>query len=206
MALKAPDMSQCSPKKKCCCGGNKGVVYDPLDPCPSGSRFDSAICDCIVLSTVYLVGFTVQLHDDEPCGGILTDPCDAGGPCPTTVVTNPGGEVKIGQTGLGFTIDSFVEFQNYGPGPNIWCSSNVGPAGLTYAQAFGVDYATIGVIGVPAADNLVGGYGNSLWAIATDENNDTWAIRVHWTSIGDGVASTYRTGGYTNITYAPQTS
>jgi len=49
MALKAPDMDKCTPKRKCLGGPNDGIAYDPRDPCPAGSIFNSSLCDCDLL-------------------------------------------------------------------------------------------------------------------------------------------------------------
>jgi len=53
MPLKAPDMEKCTEKCKCGFGENKGVVYDPLDPCEGQAEanpdlFDPLKCDCDV--------------------------------------------------------------------------------------------------------------------------------------------------------------
>ena len=67
MALKAPDMSQCSPKKKCCEGTNKGIVYDPSDPCDDpNDTFDAATCDC---ASCYLSGDRLQITVVETAVG-----------------------------------------------------------------------------------------------------------------------------------------
>lgn len=46
MVLKPPDMEDCAPKALCLGGVNDGTAYDPLDPCPDGTYFDSLACDC----------------------------------------------------------------------------------------------------------------------------------------------------------------
>lgn len=46
MALKAPDMESCNIKQRCLNGPNKGLAYDPGDPCTPGETFNSLTCDC----------------------------------------------------------------------------------------------------------------------------------------------------------------
>jgi hypothetical protein len=47
MALKTPNFSKCSIKKKCLVGPNSGVAYSPGDECDAPYVFDAATCDCL---------------------------------------------------------------------------------------------------------------------------------------------------------------
>lgn len=47
MTLKTPEMSNCNPKQRCLTGVNKGLAYDPSDPCPPDTEFDPVACECI---------------------------------------------------------------------------------------------------------------------------------------------------------------
>lgn len=46
MALRPPDMGDCSPKNRCRSGPNAGQAYDPRTPCYAGGVFDPLTCDC----------------------------------------------------------------------------------------------------------------------------------------------------------------
>lgn len=46
MALKTPDMTKCTLKKRCLGGVNDGLAYDPADACESGQEFNVEKCDC----------------------------------------------------------------------------------------------------------------------------------------------------------------
>ena len=48
---KLPDMSKCTPKKKCCGGYYEGTPYDPADPCETGFYLNND-CTCIKCDTV----------------------------------------------------------------------------------------------------------------------------------------------------------
>lgn len=53
MALKAPDMEDCTPKKRCLTGPNVGQAYTPGNECETTAVFDEELCDCIPLSSRY---------------------------------------------------------------------------------------------------------------------------------------------------------
>jgi hypothetical protein len=52
MAILSANMSTCNKKERCLNGVNKGLAYDPLDPCPSTliggfpQTFNPTTCDC----------------------------------------------------------------------------------------------------------------------------------------------------------------
>lgn len=48
MPLKNPDMDECSEKKRCWNGTNKGLIYKVGDECPSGRVFSEELCDCLI--------------------------------------------------------------------------------------------------------------------------------------------------------------
>lgn len=62
MALKEPDMTSCTLKKRCLTGVNKGLVYDPSDPCLAGVLFNELKCDCTA-SEARWSGFSYHNQD-----------------------------------------------------------------------------------------------------------------------------------------------
>ena len=81
MALKAPDMNDCTPKRRCLGGPNDGLAYAPGDECDAGFIFDPAKCDCepTVSNTcdLYLIEWQVQSFGYSICGGDPNFGCDS---------------------------------------------------------------------------------------------------------------------------------
>ena len=183
MALKAPDMSKCSPKKKCCGGPNQGTVYDPFDPCDSGFAFDPDTCDCNPLypgpSRYMTVTGTVQRHDTQPCGGIPSDPilrCTSFA-CPTSTL-GFSSLLSTSNWNRDFQITGFVELSAYSP-TNGWCPTNITPAGTTYADIWpDVELIRQGTGWYYASQRNVNPVSASLWAMAVDSAGKKWAMEV----------------------------
>jgi hypothetical protein len=191
-------MESCGKKCKCVGGACAGLAYDCSNPCDPGFRFDAATCECISeFATSFRVYFTEQQHDTQPCAGIVAEPCDENGACPTTQGSGSRVISPNGTSNLSFYINNFVEYQNYGS-TNSWCPANVRPPGQTWADVFGVDKVSYALTAGDASTIETVSYSNSLWAMCTDENGETWAILVD-TGWGGSVSSTYRAGGYSNI-------
>lgn len=47
MAILPADMTSCSSKQICLTGPNKGLAYDPAEPCAGNATFDPVACDCL---------------------------------------------------------------------------------------------------------------------------------------------------------------
>jgi len=168
-------------------------------PCDDAAQTRDDSCTCQDFAQSFTVYYTEQQHDTQPCAGIVADPCDEGGACPTNLVSGSKTVTIEGQT-TRFRIDTFQEYQAYGT-TNSRCPANVKPSGETWADVFGVDNVYDGSTSGDASASESFPSSNSLWAICTDENGETWAILVAevW---GGSVASTYRAGGYTSISVA----
>jgi hypothetical protein len=202
MTCPTADMESCEKKCKCVGGPCAGLAYDCNDPCGPGFEFDAATCECISeLAESFTVYFTEQRHSTQPCVGLDDDPCDGDGACPTDLVSQSD-SVTIYNSTRKFRIDFFQEYQNYAD-TNPGCPANVRPAGQTWADVFGTDNVSRGSTAGPASLYQSVSYSNSLWAIATDEFGQTWAIFIdsNWSGT---IYSTYRAGGYSNISVEAQ--
>lgn len=62
MALKAPDMSSCTPKRKCLGGANDGTVYTVGDECQADQVFDPGTCDCSQVYDCNCLGSTLVMN------------------------------------------------------------------------------------------------------------------------------------------------
>ncbi len=77
MALKAPDMSKCTPKRKCCdpTGENYGTVYDPADPCEEGQVYNPLTCDCFDSAGYWRINATAYIGAGGAEGYLPNDGC-----------------------------------------------------------------------------------------------------------------------------------
>jgi len=80
MALKPPDMSSCSPKSRCTGGANAGLAYNPSDPCPAGTTFNSSSCDCDPEEDMMLVYYIGASATPYQMAVFLGTSCDFIGP------------------------------------------------------------------------------------------------------------------------------
>jgi len=164
---------------------SKPTAVFTQEPCPPGEELNTETCECESLygtSSEWRVTYSSNRFQSQPCDGIVADPCDVGGSCPT-------GGVRGGSA-----------YQNFGPyeitptgwwqggrysATNSWCPANTMPDTTTYAD-----------MGIPADWVVVpgnfGSYGTreaidvalfsatsaSLVLLGVDQLGDRWAWQV----------------------------
>lgn len=123
MALKSPDMESCNIKQRCLTGPNKGLAYDPADPCPAGTEFNATACDCSATASTWGICATYA----NSCTGELTCRCSvsevgaSGAPTQITDISSGGSETCA--TG-GWAIAFRADFSD-GSSVNVPISSGV---------------------------------------------------------------------------------
>ena len=107
MALAAPNMEDCTPKKRCIFGPNEGQAYDPSNPCDGAGIFNPATCDCEIAcdtpatATVYWkVSFATY---SGACSPDTTNCFDFGNTPYSRQVTDlvPGAVIEVSTQGTG---------------------------------------------------------------------------------------------------------
>lgn len=157
MALKAADMTSCKDKRKCLNGPNKGLAYDPTDPCAYGSVFNSTTCNCDVV-------FGCSSTRSANVYWKVSYATFASGCNPTTTLCFNFGDTPYSLNVTDLAIGGTIEFTTIGNGTIGTCSGSEGttPAIVYPACLSGSVYFRVRSIGSPGCS-----VNTSAGAIAT---------------------------------------